>query len=92
MKSLKTAVVVAGTVIVAGAGAPAYALGGEDVSRVDLNGVTDTLDQRPGDDTPLQRQAERLGLTKKSPVGKTLQSSTGLTNSGSLLGGLPLGR
>ncbi|MFF5344404.1 hypothetical protein ACFY4H_27500 [Streptomyces althioticus] len=88
MNPLKTAAVVAGTVIVAGAAAPAYAHGGNDVSRVGLNTVAET-----GDEVPLQRQADRLGLTKKSTVGKTVQKSAqGLSGSGALLGGLPVNR
>ncbi|MFZ4155656.1 hypothetical protein [Streptomyces pseudogriseolus] len=92
MNPLKTAAVVAGTVIVAGAAAPAYAHGGNDVSRVGLNTVTDTVAET-GDEAPLQRQADRLGLTKKSTVGKTVQKSAqGLSGSGALLGGLPVNR
>ncbi|MGA5440483.1 hypothetical protein ACPCKW_13280 [Streptomyces griseoincarnatus] len=92
MNPLKTAAVVAGTVIVAGAAAPAYAHGGNDVSRVGLNTVTDTLAET-GDEAPLQRQADKLGITQKSTVGKTVQKSEqGLSSSGALLGGLPVNR
>ncbi|MEV7790755.1 hypothetical protein [Streptomyces sp. NPDC087512] len=91
MKSLKTAAVVAGSVVIAGAAAPAFALSADDVSRAGLSSVTDTLARGTGGDVPLQDQTEKLGLSQKSPVGKTLQSSTnGLQNSGSLLGGLPV--
>ncbi|MET8566722.1 hypothetical protein [Streptomyces sp. NPDC004783] len=89
MKSLKTAAVVAGSVVIAGFAAPAFALSADDVSRAGLSGVTDTLAQGSGGDVPLQEQTEKLGLSKKGSVGQTLQSSTnGLQNSGSLLGGL----
>lgn len=91
MKSLKTAAVVAGSMVIAGAAAPAFAHSANDVSRVGLSSVTDTLAQGSVDDTPLQQQTERLGLTKKNPVGKALRNSvTGLNSPGSMLGGLPL--
>ncbi|MEW2609126.1 hypothetical protein AB0937_02735 [Streptomyces sp. NPDC047880] len=93
MNALKTVAVVAGTVIAAGAAAPAYANEADAAASVDLSTVTETVDERTGDGAPLQQKAEKLGLTKEGRVGKTLKNSTHrLSNSGSLLGGLPVNR
>ncbi|MFJ7332570.1 hypothetical protein ACIQU3_06650 [Streptomyces sp. NPDC101110] len=93
MKTLKTVAVVAGTMIAAGAAAPAYANEADAAASVDLSTVTETVEERAGDGEPLQQKAEKLGLTKDGRVGKTLKNSAqNLNNSGALLGGLPVNR
>ncbi|MEU9240800.1 hypothetical protein [Streptomyces shenzhenensis] len=78
MKSLKAAAVVAGSLVVAGAAAPAFAVDAPS----GLNGTVKSVTQG----------VDGIGVTKNSPVNRTLQGATGALNGQKpLVGGLPLG-
>ncbi|MDH6623494.1 hypothetical protein M2271_001281 [Streptomyces sp. LBL] len=81
MKSLKAAAVVAGSLVIAGAAAPAFAV---DTPVSGLNGAVKTLTRGTGG----------LDVAKNTkPVTNTLQDpASALTGQKSLLGGLPLGK
>ncbi|MET7654609.1 MULTISPECIES: hypothetical protein [unclassified Streptomyces] len=93
MKSLKAAAVVAGSMVLAGAAAPAFATPA-DLTPTSLNGAVDTLVRGPinlNDAMPLQHQSEALDTENKDSVLSTVKGATGALNSHSpLLGGLPL--
>ncbi|ANS65345.1 hypothetical protein [Streptomyces lincolnensis] len=93
MKSLKAAAVVAGSVVLAGAAAPAFAYDAADVTPTSLNGAVNTLtsgDIQPRDVMPLQHQSDALDTENKDSVLSTVKDATTTLNSGGLLGGLPL--
>ncbi|MEU6145561.1 hypothetical protein ABZ848_35090 [Streptomyces sp. NPDC047081] len=95
MKSLKAAAVVAGTVALAGAAAPAFAYNASDVTPTSLNGAVNTLTSGhldPVDSAmPLQHQSNALDTENKDSLLSTVKGATAaLNNSGGLLGGLPL--
>ncbi|MGW2044400.1 hypothetical protein ACWCPF_04335 [Streptomyces sp. NPDC001858] len=93
MKSLKAAAVVAGSLALAGAAAPAFATPA-DLTPTSLNGAVDTLARGPinlEDAMPLQHQSDALDTENKDSVLSTVKGATGALNSHNpLLGGLPL--
>ncbi|WP_328481782.1 hypothetical protein OHS71_26215 [Streptomyces sp. NBC_00377] len=93
MKSLKAAAVVAGSMVLAGAAAPAFATPA-DLTPTSLNGAVDTLTGGPislRDAMPIQHQSDALDTENKDSVLSTVKGATGALNSHNpLLGGLPL--
>lgn len=94
MKSLKAAAVVAGSLVVAGAAAPAFAYNTSDLTPTSLNGAVNTLTSgrlTAADAMPLQQQSEALDTENKDSVLNTVKgATTALNQGGGLLGGLPL--
>lgn len=93
MKSLKAAAVVAGSLVIAGAAAPAFAHDTADLTPTSLNGAVDTLAKgpiEPADVMPLQHQSDALDTENKDSVLNTVNGATTTLNSSGLLGGLPL--
>lgn len=94
MKSLKAAAVVAGTVALAGAAAPAFAHSAADVTPTSLTGAVNTLTSgqlAPADVMPLQHQSNALDTENKDSVLNTVKDATATLNDSGLIGGLPLG-
>ncbi|KRD24452.1 MULTISPECIES: hypothetical protein [unclassified Streptomyces] len=93
MKSLKAAVVVAGSVVLAGVAAPAFATPA-DLTPTSLNGAVDTLARGPidlKDALPLQHQSDALDTENKGSVLHTVNGAAEALNTHNpLLGGLPL--
>ncbi|MFD4571276.1 hypothetical protein ACFWNK_13940 [Streptomyces sp. NPDC058417] len=97
MKSLKAAAVVAGSMVLAGAAAPAFAAHDPAaLTATSLNGGVNALTSHPltvGDVMPLQHQSNALDTENKDSVLSTVNDvSAVLNDSGKLLGGLPLQR
>ncbi|MBN0046393.1 hypothetical protein JS756_20255 [Streptomyces actuosus] len=91
MKSLKAAAVVAGSVALAGAAAPAFAYDTADLTPTSLNGAVNSLTKGPIDVRPLQHQSDALDTENKDSVLNTVKGATGALNQHQqLLGGLPL--
>ncbi|MFJ5773449.1 hypothetical protein [Streptomyces sp. NPDC093094] len=94
MKSLKAAAVVAGSLALAGAAAPAFAHSTADLTPTSLNGAVNTLTSgnlQPADVMPLQHQSDALNTENKDSVLNTVKGATTALNAGGgLLGGLPL--
>ncbi|MFR9800098.1 hypothetical protein ACL02U_30025 [Streptomyces sp. MS06] len=91
MKSLKAAAVIAGSVALAGAAAPAFAQSAADLTPTSLNGAVNSLTKGPLDVTPLQHQSDALDTENKDSVLNTVKGATGALNQHNpLLGGLPL--
>lgn len=93
MKSLKAAAVVAGSMVIAGAAAPAFAQNAADLTPNSLNGAVNTLASGPDLDVmPLQHQSDALNTENKGSALSTVKEATGALNSSPkpLLGGLPL--
>ncbi|MGW3636092.1 hypothetical protein ACWD7F_39415 [Streptomyces sp. NPDC005122] len=98
MKSLKAAAVVAGSMVIAGAAAPAFAAGASDLTPTSLNGALETITSQRSlslkDVQPLQHQSDTLDTEKKGSVLNSLNGATKTLNSAGgpaqLLGGLPL--
>ena len=98
MKSLKAAAVVAGSMVIAGAAAPAFASEASDLTPSSLNGAVETITSQRSlslrDVQPLQHQSDALDTEKKGSVLNGLNSATKTLNSAGgptqLLGGLPL--
>ncbi|MEV5311524.1 MULTISPECIES: hypothetical protein [unclassified Streptomyces] len=94
MKSLKAAAVVAGSMVIAGAAAPAFAHDTADLTPTSLNGAVNTLTNRPiepMDVMPLKQQSNALDTENKDSVLSTVNGVTKTLNAkGGLLGGLPL--
>ncbi|MFC3577645.1 hypothetical protein ACFOZ0_31160 [Streptomyces yaanensis] len=95
MKSLKAVAVVAGSLVVAGAAAPAFASDASNITPTSLNGGLATLAaQRTLDVRPLQHQSDTLDTENKdSLLGTAKTTATTLNRNGGptrLLGGLPL--
>ncbi|MEU0041378.1 hypothetical protein [Streptomyces sp. NPDC006333] len=98
MKSLKAAAVVAGSMVIAGAAAPAFAAGASDLTPTSLNGALETITSQRSlslkDVQPLQHQSDALDTEKKGSVLNSLNGTTKTLNSAGapaqLLGGLPL--
>jgi hypothetical protein len=95
MKSLKAAAVVAGSVALAGAAAPAFAQNAENLTPTSLNGAVNTLTSRPLDPAelmPIKHQSDALDTENQdSPLSTVKGATTALNAGGGLLGGLPLG-
>ncbi|MGW0993444.1 hypothetical protein [Streptomyces sp. NPDC002520] len=91
MKSLKAAVVVAGTLVAAGGAAPAFAHGAADVTPTSLNGAVNALTEGPIDVMPLRHQSDALDTENKGSVLNSVKGVTSALNRHNpLLGGLPL--
>ncbi|MFD5077999.1 hypothetical protein [Streptomyces sp. NPDC058371] len=98
MKSLKAAAVVAGSLVAAGAAAPAFAYDSSAFTPTSLNGALETItSQRTLSlDTlqPLQHQSDALNTENKDSVLSSVNGATDALNSAggptALLGGLPL--
>ncbi|MFB7243145.1 hypothetical protein CW362_29470 [Streptomyces populi] len=98
MKFLKAAAVVAGSMAVAGAAAPAFAAGASGLTPSGLNGalenVTSQRSLNAQDVLPLQDQSNALDTENKGSVLNGVNGTTKKINSASepaqLLGGLPL--
>ncbi|MET7382298.1 hypothetical protein ABZT08_26395 [Streptomyces sp. NPDC005526] len=90
MKSLKAAAVVAGSLVVAGAAAPAFAQGSADLAPTSLSGGVNTLAKGPIDVMPLKHQSDALDTENKGSVLSAVKGTTTDLNRQSLLGGLPL--
>ncbi|MEU6067080.1 MULTISPECIES: hypothetical protein [Streptomyces] len=94
MKSLKAAAVVAGSMALVGAAAPAFAHSTADLTPTSLNGGVNTLTKGPlelNDVMPLQHQSDTLDTENKGSVLNAVKGVTGALNQHSpLLGGLPL--
>ncbi|MEV5015104.1 hypothetical protein ACIGW1_17010 [Streptomyces sp. NPDC053780] len=95
MKSLKAAVVVAGSLVVAGSAVPAFAHDADTAARsmpTSLNGAVNALTAEPIDVMPLKHQSKALDTENKDSVLHTVKGATTDLNSKSRrLGGLPLG-
>ncbi|MET8162910.1 hypothetical protein ABZT34_01405 [Streptomyces sp. NPDC005329] len=93
MKSLKAAAVVAGSMVLAGAAAPAFATPA-DLTPTSLNGAVDTLARGPinlEDAMPVRHQSNALDTENKDSVLSTVKGATGALNTHkALLGGRPL--
>ncbi|MER6979953.1 hypothetical protein [Streptomyces carpinensis] len=94
MKSLKAAAVVAGSLVAAGAAAPAFAYDTAELTPTSLNGAVNTLTKGPVDVMPLQHQSDALDTENKGSLLHTVNSATKSLNEAHapLLGGLPLQR
>ncbi|MGW5324900.1 hypothetical protein [Streptomyces sp. NPDC004014] len=94
MKSLKAAAVIAGSMAVVGAAAPAFAQNSADLRPTSLNGAVDTLTHHPitvHDVMPLQHQSDALSTENKDSVLHTVKDATTAVNQQNpLLGGMPL--
>ncbi|MET7738879.1 hypothetical protein [Streptomyces sp. NPDC005385] len=98
MKSLKAAAVVAGSLAVAGAAAPAFAAGASGLTPSSLNGALETITSQRSlsvqDVMPLQHQSNALDTENKNSLLSTVSGTTKALNSvggpSQLLGGLPL--
>ncbi|GHB97540.1 hypothetical protein GCM10010348_16380 [Streptomyces anthocyanicus] len=99
MKSLKAAVVVAGSLVAAGSAVPAFAYDASDAAALtptSLNGAVNALTAEPIDVMPIKHQSEArsdaLDTENKDSVLHTVKGATTKLNSAKgLLGGLPLG-
>jgi hypothetical protein len=93
MKSLKAAAVVAGSLALAGAAAPASAQDTADLTPMSLNGAVNTLTNNPLGSSPLQH-SNALDTENKHSVLNAVNGVTRALNSAGgpaqLLGGLPL--
>lgn len=98
MKSLKAAAVVAGSVVVAGVAAPAFAADPTPPSSLNggLNSALTQLTDEPVDAMPLQSQSRALDTENPDSALSTVTDATDALNSAGgpagLLGGLPLQR
>ncbi|GAA0342596.1 hypothetical protein ACKI1I_39200 [Streptomyces turgidiscabies] len=94
MKSLKAAAVVAGSMVIAGVAAPAFAYETADLTPTSLNGAVNTLTKGPLDVDqlqPVQHQSNALDTENKDSVLSSVKgATTALNSNGGLLGGLPL--
>ncbi|MDO0927650.1 hypothetical protein QQY24_20380 [Streptomyces sp. TG1A-8] len=93
MKPLKAVVVVAGSLALAGAAAPAFAHDAADMTAPHLNGTFSTFTKGPldvGGAMPLQHQSDALNTENKGSVLSTAKGATTALNQQKLLGGLPL--
>ncbi|POX48010.1 hypothetical protein C3489_28335 [Streptomyces sp. Ru71] len=91
MKSLKAAAVVAGSMVLAGAAAPAFAYNTADLTPTSLNGAVNSLTKGPIDVMPLKHQSDALDTENKDSALSTVKGATATLNKSGLLGGLPLG-
>ncbi|WRZ92839.1 hypothetical protein OHB54_29600 [Streptomyces sp. NBC_01007] len=98
MKSLKAAAVVAGSLAMAGAAAPAFAAGASGLTPSSLNGALETVTSQRSlsaqDVLPLQHQSNALDTENKSSPLNGVNGATKKLNKAAgpqqLLGGLPL--
>jgi hypothetical protein len=96
MKSLKAAAVVAGSMAIAGAAAPAHAHSAPDLTPPGLTGPMNTITKSSVDVVPMRQQSNSLDTENKDSVLHTVKGTTKTLNSNGgptrLLGGLPLQR
>ncbi|MFD7706518.1 hypothetical protein ACFV6E_12725 [Streptomyces sp. NPDC059785] len=98
MKSLKAAAVVAGSLVAAGAAAPAFAHDPGELTPTSLNGGVNTLTSQRTIDfkdlSPLQHQSDTLDTENEDSVLSTVNGATDALNANGgplrMLGGLPL--
>ncbi|WP_328555481.1 hypothetical protein [Streptomyces sp. NBC_00358] len=98
MKSLKAAAVVAGSLVVAGAAAPAFAAGASGLTPSSLNGALETVTSQRSvtvqDVLPVQHQSDALDTENKNSVLNGVNGATKTLNRtgrpAQLLGGLPV--
>jgi hypothetical protein len=92
MKVLKAAAVVAGSLTLAGAAAPAFAAGPSELPPMSLNGALDTITSQPTlDVNPVG--SNLLDPSRKDNAVSTVTGATqGLGSGGGLLGGVPVGK
>ncbi|MBO1337391.1 hypothetical protein [Streptomyces sp. VRA16 Mangrove soil] len=95
MKALKTAAVVAGSMVIAGAAAPAFA---SDLTPTSLNGALETvtsqptLDVKPLDSNILDPKGDNGLVDTVSGAADSLQPGAAAQAPTNLLGGLPLAK
>ncbi|MFJ2718194.1 hypothetical protein ACIQMV_12780 [Streptomyces sp. NPDC091412] len=93
MKSLKAAAVLAGSLALTGAAAPAFAQSAADLTPNSLNGAVNTLTKGPVDVMPLQHQSNALNTENQDSLLHTVNGATQTLNAPKpLLGGLALQR
>lgn len=94
MKSLKAFAVVAGSIAIAGAAAPAHAHNTPDLTPPSLAGAMNTITKSSLDVVPMRQQSNSLDTENKGSVLNTVNGTTKALNSSGgptrLLGGLPL--
>ena len=95
MKPLKAAAVVAGSLVVTGVTAPAFADDASGLTPTSLNAAVQTLaTQKSIDIRPLAHQSDTLDTENKDSLLSTLKGTTAVLNQhgtpARLLGGLPL--
>ncbi|MFE7839293.1 hypothetical protein ACFU53_25550 [Streptomyces sp. NPDC057474] len=88
MKSLKAAVVVTGSLIIAGAAAPAFAQNATEVVHKSLNNAVNTLGKGPVQVPPLKGDALDAKEKKEALLSTVDRTSTALGSGAPLLGGL----
>lgn len=88
MKSLKAAAVVTGSLIIAGAAAPAFAQGTTEVVHKNLNNAVNTLNKGPVRAQPLEGDVLDAKKKKEALLNTVDRTSTALGNGTPLLGGL----
>ncbi|MFH8972725.1 hypothetical protein [Streptomyces sp. NPDC017890] len=92
MKSLKAVAVVAGSLVIAGSAAPAFAHGTADHAPSNLDSVVNALTEDSTDVKPSKRRSKAPDTENKDSVLHAVKDTTKRLNSGKgLLGGLPLG-
>ncbi|MDQ1029166.1 outer membrane murein-binding lipoprotein Lpp [Streptomyces umbrinus] len=87
MKSLKAAAVVTGSLIIAGAAAPAFAQNATEVVHKSLNNAVNALNKGPVQAQPLNGDVLDAKEKKEALLNTVDRTSAGLGN-GTLLGGL----
>ncbi|GHF89368.1 hypothetical protein [Streptomyces thermodiastaticus] len=92
MKTLKAAAVLAGSLVAAGAAAPAFAYGPAEVTPTSVNGAVNTLTKGPIDVLPVRHQTHALDSEKKGSLLNRVNGTTKSVNdeTAPLLGGLPV--
>ncbi|WP_338898229.1 hypothetical protein WBG99_23665 [Streptomyces sp. TG1A-60] len=88
MKSLKAAAVVTGSLIIAGAAAPAFAQNATEVVHKSLNDTVNTLNEGPVRAQPLKGDVLDAKEKKEVLLKAVDRTSTALGNGTPLLGGL----
>ncbi|WP_371580190.1 hypothetical protein [Streptomyces sp. NBC_01314] len=88
MKSLKAAAVVTGSLIIAGAAAPAFALNSTEVVHKSLDTAVNTLDKAPAKLESLKGEVLDVADKKEALVKTVDRTSTALGKGTPLLGGL----
>ncbi|MDL5201652.1 hypothetical protein [Streptomyces sp. ALI-76-A] len=91
MKSLKAAAVLTGSLVIAGAAAPAFALSATEVAHESLNDAVTTLNQGPVKVAPLE-SSEVLDVkeNKELALNAVNRSTAALSTGTPLVGGVPL--
>ncbi|MET9442493.1 hypothetical protein [Streptomyces sp. NPDC006610] len=90
MKPLQAAAVVAGSLVVAGAAAPAFAAPAGPTPPTSVTGAVKTITSEPVDVMPLRQETHALDTEKEGSVLHTANSTTESLNRARLLGGMPV--